>query len=125
MRRTTRAGYKEEKHISRSCAPVAHKSRLVKSDNYSCLGMFPLGIRRYSTRYVRYGTVTHVETVQQTPGRYKVGTVHKSGQYMIYIACTVPPCCRLVVRGGSRLGKKKGIVMESASTSFPILLFIL
>ena len=38
-------------------------SRLVKSDNYCCLGKVPYGIRRYSTMY--YGTVQ----------------LHTSGQY--------------------------------------------
>ena len=62
---------------------VSHQSRLVKSDNYCCLGRIPYGIRPYIIWYVRHGSITHVGTVQQPPGRYKVGTVQKSIQYMI------------------------------------------
>ena len=74
-----------------------HTSRIVQSDNYCCLGRVLYSIGRCSTRYVRHGTITHVGTVQQTPRCYKVGTVQKSGRYMI-LACTIPPCCWLVVR---------------------------
>ena len=38
----------------------------LEKKNYCCLGRVPYGIRRYSTRYVRHSTITHVWTVQQT-----------------------------------------------------------
>ena len=63
------------------------------SDHFCCLGRVPYGIRQYSTRCVRHGTITHVGTVQQTRDVIKSEQVQKSGRNMI-LACTVPPGVR-------------------------------
>ena len=46
--------------------PIPHPPHAPFSDHFCCLGRVPYGIRRYSTRCVRHGTITHVGTVQQS-----------------------------------------------------------
>ena len=46
------------------------KKKGKKGDHFCCLGGVPYGIRRYSTRYVQHGKITHVGTVQHMPGCY-------------------------------------------------------
>ena len=102
--------------VNRRPPPGSRPSQLVKSDNYGCLGRVPYGIFRYSTRYVRHGTITQIGTVQQTPGRYKVGTVQKSGRYMIQLVQYHPVVGWLCV--GFTDTKKKHFSIFNLQTDF-------
>ena len=60
--------------LSRS--PNTRLSHKCKSDHFCYLGRVPYGIRRYSTMYVRHGTITHAGMLLSrngtTTGRYMI-----------------------------------------------------
>ena len=57
-----------------------------KGDHFCCLGRVPYGIRRYSTRYVRHGTITRRDGTTYTGmllsrNGTKIGTVQDCSLY--------------------------------------------